>query len=124
MLTIENLNINDIDEMFYAYIIEHKKYDYYLMKCEFILVFNDNQFFHYVASVLYSNKTMCSWYKLLENIISDLRKRYNFNHIAEKYTITIVNKLDMTYDLYIKHKMHAFERKLNAMINKNKYLFN
>ena len=29
-------NINDIDEIFYAYVIENnKKYDYYLMNCEF-----------------------------------------------------------------------------------------
>ena len=36
--------------------------------------------------------------------------------------ITIANKLDMTYDFYIKHNMHAVEWKLNAMINKNKSL--
>ena len=35
-LPIENPNISDVDETFYAYIIEHiKKYNYYLMKCEF-----------------------------------------------------------------------------------------
>ena len=42
-LTLENPNINDIDEIFYAYILEHdKKYDYYLMKCEFELILKDN----------------------------------------------------------------------------------
>ena len=39
-LKTENANINDVDEIFYAYIIEHKKkYDYYLIKCESNLVF-------------------------------------------------------------------------------------
>ena len=38
--------------------------------------------------------------------------------------ITISNKMDMTYDFYIKHNMHAMEWKLNAMINKNKSLIN
>ena len=43
-LTIENPNINDIGEIFYAYLIEHnKKYDFNLLKCEFKLIFNDNQ---------------------------------------------------------------------------------
>ena len=43
-LTKEIPNINEVDEIFYAYIIEHnRKNGYYLMKCEFILVFNDNQ---------------------------------------------------------------------------------
>ena len=51
-------------------------------------------------------------------------KGYNFNHIAELHFITIANKLDMSYDLYIKHKMHAVEWKLNAMITKNKSLIN
>ena len=41
-LTIENLNINDIDEIYYAYFIEHnKEYDYYLVKCELKIIFND-----------------------------------------------------------------------------------
>ena len=30
--------------------------------------------------------------------------------------------MDMSYDFYIKHNMHAVEWKLNAMINKNKNL--
>ena len=50
-----------------------KKYDYHLMKYEFKLVFNDNQYCAYVTSELYSNKTMCSWYKFLENVISDFK---------------------------------------------------
>ena len=60
-LTIENPNINDIDEIFYAYNIEHNKKYYYLMECEFILIFNDYQFCPYVTSELYSNRTMCYW---------------------------------------------------------------
>ena len=91
------------------------------MKCEFKLVFNDNQCCPYVTSELYSNKTMFSWYKFLENIISDFKnKGYNFNQIAEMNILTIANKLDMLYDFYIKHSMCAVEWKLIAMINKNK----
>ena len=33
-LTFENHDINNVDEVVYAYIIQHKKeYDYYLIKC-------------------------------------------------------------------------------------------
>ena len=43
-LSIENPDINNVDEVFYAYIIQHnKEYDYYFIKCHFKLVFNDNQ---------------------------------------------------------------------------------
>ena len=36
--------------------------------------------------------------------------------------ITLAHKRDMTYDFYLKQNMPAFERKLNAMINKDKNL--
>ena len=38
--------------------------------------------------------------------------------------ITKANKLDRSYDFYIRHKMHAVEWKLNALINKDKSLIN
>ena len=40
------------------------------------------------------------------------------------HIITIANKMDMSYDFYIKRNMCALECKLNAMINKNKSLIN
>ena len=51
---------------------------------------------------------MFSWKKYLENVIDDFKnKEYNFNHIEEMNIITISNKMDMSYDFYIKHNMHA-----------------
>ena len=38
------------------------------------------------------------------------------------HDITIANKLDMSYDVYLKHNMHAVEWNLNAMNNKDKSL--
>ena len=38
--------------------------------------------------------------------------------------ITLAHKRDMTYDFYIEHNMHAAERKLNVMINRDKILVN
>ena len=93
------------------------------MKCKFELVFNDDQYCPYVTCELYSNKTMCSWYKFLENVISDLKdKGYNSNLIAETNIITISNKLGMSYSIYIKHNMHAVEWKLFSMNKKDKNL--
>ena len=61
--------------------------------------------------------------KDLDNVIDDFKNEgYNFNHIEELMVITISNKMDMAYDLFIKHNMHAIEWKLNAMINRNKNL--
>ena len=69
-LTIENPNINERDEISYAYIIEHNEtFDFYVMKCEFILIFDDNQYCPYITSELFSIKTMCYWYNFLESAI-------------------------------------------------------
>ena len=124
--TIENPDINNIDEVFYAYIIQHnKKYDYYLIKCHFKLVFNDNQYSTYVKSNLFYNKRIISWLNFLKSVIDDFEnKGYNLNHTEGMNIITIADKLDMLYDFYIKYNMHAVEWKLNAMINKNKNLIN
>ena len=66
---------------------------------------------------------MCYWYKFFENVtIGFKNKGYNFNHIAEMNVIKFANKLDMSYDFYIKHNMCAMEWKLNAMINENEIL--
>ena len=51
---------------------------------------------------------MISWLNFLEKVIDDFKnKGYAFNHIAEMKIITISNELDMSYDFYIKHNMHA-----------------
>ena len=95
------------------------------MKCEFKLVFIDFQYCPYVASKLSDNKTMIPWKNFLKKVIDDFKnKGYNFNHIAEMHLITIANKMDMSYDFYIKHNMHAVEWELKVMINKNKSLIN
>ena len=49
---------------------------------------------------------------------------YTFDRIYEFNIIKIADKMDMTHDFYIKHNMCALERKVNAMINKNKTLIN
>ena len=125
-LSIEHLDINNVDEVFHAYIIQHnKEYDYYLIKCHFKLAFIDNQCSTYVKSNLFDNKTMISCKNFLENVIDDFKnKRYDFNHFEELNIIKTSNKKDMSYDFYIKPNMHAVEWKLNAMFNKNNSLIN
>ena len=61
-LANENPAINKVREVFYAYIIQHERENiYYLIKCHFKLVFNNNQYRTYVKSNLFDNKTMISW---------------------------------------------------------------
>ena len=125
-LTIENPDINNVDEIFYAYIIQHNKhYDHFLIKCHFKLVFNLYQCGTWIKSNLFNNKTMMSWKKYLENVIDNFKnERYDFNPIKEKSIISKSNKMDKTYDSFIKHNMYAIEWKLKAMIFKIKSLIN
>ena len=47
IISCEDIDIKDIDEAIYLYIIEHnQKFDYYLVKCELNLVINDYTFVH------------------------------------------------------------------------------
>ena len=66
---------------------------------------------------------MCSWYKFLKNVVSSFKDEgYVLNQIAGMNLIEIANKLDMSYDYYSKHHMHAVEKKLFSRVNKDKNL--
>ena len=62
ILTIENPDKNNFGRAFYASFIEHyRKFEYYLMKCQFKLVLIDYNFCPYITSTLSVIKAMCSW---------------------------------------------------------------
>ena len=66
---------------------------------------------------------MVSCKKNLNNVTDGFKsKGYKFNLIEEMTIITISNKRHMAYDFYKKHNMPMIERKLNALMNKNKNL--
>ena len=60
----------------------------------------------------------------LSNYIREAIEGCDFSPIAEMDIITLAHKRDMTYDFYLKHKMSAFEWKINQLINKDKNLIN
>ena len=76
-------------------------------------------------SELTDNKTMISWKNFVEIKISNLKNDgFDFSHISQMNIIIAFNKLDMTYDFYMKHIMPAVERKLNHLIHRFKNLIN
>ena len=124
LLSLKKVDLKNVDEIFSLYIKDHnKKFNHYLLKGEFKLVFNNNQNCKYILTGMIDSKTFISWSNCVRDAILDLKEEgYPFNHIAEMDIITLAHKRDKTYDFYIKHSMHAVERKRNAMINKNKNL--
>ena len=56
-LSSENLDIININKILYAYIMEHnKKFDCFLVKREFKLVFIDHEYCPYIKSILSDKK--------------------------------------------------------------------
>ena len=125
ILSFKNIDIKDVDEIIYLYMKDYnKKYNQYLLKGQFKLVFN-NKDCKYLMTNMINNTRSVSWSNYLRDVICNLKEKgYNFSHIAEMDIITLAHKRDMTYDHYLKHIMTAFEWKLNAMINKDKNLIN
>ena len=107
LLSLKYFDIIDVDEAFYFYIIEHnKKFYYYLVKCQFKLVLIDYQFCPYVTSKISDTKTLIPWKNSLEAVIDGLKNEgYTLDRVAEMHFIIIANKLNMSYDFYIKHNM-------------------
>ena len=77
------------------------------------------------SSNLTDNTTMISRKNYVENVFNNFKNDgYDFKHISQMIIIIVCNKMDMTYDFYIKHNMPGVEWKLNAMINRDKSLIN
>ena len=95
------------------------------MKSEFKLVLNEYEHCPFFKTKLLDNKSMHSWEKLLKIVIKGFsHKGYIFIHIAEMKIIRLANKIDISYDFYIKHIVYAVEWKIIIVINKNKTLTN
>ena len=126
ILSLKNVDIKDVDEILYLYMIDHNKKIYHcLLKGQFKLIFKNNQDCENILTSMIDNRTCVSWSNYLRDAITNLNvEGYGFNYMAEMDIITLAHKRDMTYDFYLKHKMPAIEWKLNAMINKNKNLIN
>ena len=126
ILSLEKINIKNVDEVLCFYMIDNnKKFNHYLLKGEFKLVFNNIQDCKYIMTGIIDNGKFISWSNYLREVFDNLKEEgFHFNHIAEMDIITLAHKRDMIYDFYIKHNMRAVEWKLNAMINKDKNLNN
>ena len=112
-LTIDNPNIGNIEEIFYSHIKKYDTlYEYYLVSCEFNLCFMDKEDYAFVSSVLTNNQTIISWKIYTENAIDDFNNDgFNFSHISQMSVIIVCNRMDMTYDFYMKQNMPAIEWK-------------
>ena len=62
ILSLKIVDIKDDDEIIFLYIKYHnKKFNHYLLKGEFKLVFNINQDCKYIMTGMIDNRTFISW---------------------------------------------------------------
>ena len=76
ILSLKNVDIKDVDEILYLYMNAHnKKFNHYLIKGHFNLVFNNYQDFKYLITGMISNTTNISWSNYLRETIDNLKRR-------------------------------------------------
>ena len=99
LLSLKEIDVEDVDEAFYLYICEHNKKCYYHhLNCQFILAFLKYQHCPYMTFKLSDNKTMIAWSDFSKKIFNDFKDEgYTLNNIGGLHIITIANKLDMSY---------------------------
>ena len=62
----------------------NKKFNHYLIKGQFKLVFNNNQDFKFLITGMINNTTNISWSNYLREAIDNLKEGgYDFSHLAE-----------------------------------------
>ena len=122
----KNPDINKISNIIDTFNNEYdKKYDFYLSKYNFKLVFNNPQYVVNIETSPCNSRKIISAGDLLDEVNNDINNQgYTFDCIDEFNFITIADKMDMTYNFYFKHNMSAFELKLNLIVAKNPYLIN
>ena len=95
------------------------------MRCELKLCFIIKESYGIARSNLTNNKTMFSWKIFVEIRINILENDgFDLSYISQMNFKIVCNKMDMTYDFYMKHKMPAVEWKLNQLIHRDKNLIN
>ena len=91
ILSLNIVDIEDVDETLCLYMIDHnKKFNHYLFIGEFKLVFNDNQDRKYIKTGMIDNKTCFAWSNYLRDVIDNLKEEgLHFNYKAEMDNITL-----------------------------------
>ena len=123
--TIGNVNINNINKIFYYYItIHNEKFDMYYINCVIQIQFINN-----IIANLEINNHYNTDYVIIENYLSLYLKSCenagykinNINHMTINITSCIRN---IRYKHYIDKSMSMLERRINYIITKNPQLIN
>ena len=122
--TITNPNYFDMVKIINNYMANHKKkFDLYLLKCDFKLVFinftpHNKTYFHRNTSNINLKRNLLYWIEYF------IERGHKFCLINEMKITTINEKMNVTYQHHVKQPMQAVEIRLKVNIVKNPHLIN
>ena len=121
--TIKNPNLFDINFIFNKVMeIHEKKFDLYLVKYDFILVFDSEVYLHiksefqYNTSIFYRKRFLLNWVEIFSE------RRHQFSHIYELNITSSSNKRYMTCECYIKKPMQMVDLILKLTLFRNPHV--
>ena len=115
-----NINIDDIDNIFEKYInIHNQKFVFYYINCQFVIQFKNNIF----ATIEIINHLNTDYINiksyLLFYIDSCEYGKFIFDNIFDMEINTIICRCNMTYKYYMNNPMSMLERRINYIISRN-----
>ena len=123
-LTINNVDLDEINQILNDHISTHKKISVFLIKCDFVIEF-DNNFMATIETNCFYNTDIIIINRYLIYDINCFKSRGYRLSIINRMTInSISDRCNMTYENYINQLMTMCERKINFNFAKNPHLIN
>ena len=120
---IENIDIDEVDEMFDKYNnIHNQKFVFYYIDCQFEIKFKDIIFAKIEINQHFNTDYINIKNYLLFYIDSCEYGNFIFDNIINMKINTISGKCNMTYKYYMNTPMSMLERRINIIISKNPQL--
>ena len=120
---IENIDIDEIDEMFDKYInIQNKKFVFYYIDCLFQIKFKNNNFAKIEINQHFNTDYINIKNYLLFYIDSCVYGNFVFDNNIDMEIIMISCRCNMTYKYYMNTPMSMLERRISMVITKNPQL--
>ena len=124
--TINKINLDEVDKILSSYVTTHNKKSYfYLVRCEFVLEFDNNFTTNIQTNYCYNmdDITKIKSYLIywIDCFISRGYENYDINQMRIK---SLSDRYNMTYKYYMTQPMQSVELRINMVFAKNPQLLN
>ena len=120
---IENIDIDEVDEMFDKYTnIQNKKFVFYYIDCQFQTKFKNNIFAKIEINQHFNTDYINIKNYLLFYIDSCRYGNFVFDNIIKMENNMISCRCNMTYKYYMNTPMSMLEKRINIFLSKNPQL--